>query len=223
MVLIEGLNLTEHKPALKMGGFISINVDVNSNAFCMAMRKADTICRHCYAYYMETRYPRLKAALVRNYELLSDNGFIDYSAIAQHIVKHGVGLRFDSIGELINDNHVRHLNNIARAVHEIDPKFPISIWSKRVELARKIDKTHITVIYSNPVIDDPMARPPDGFNGVFNVNTYQHFKRENYKPNCSGKCRECKQCYTHGRNGFVINELIKGDQQKIRRGKLAVF
>lgn len=219
MVLIGGINITEHKPALKMGGFLSINVDVKSNPFCVSMRELNTICKSCYAYYMETRYPRLARALEKNSSVLSEVALLDYSAIAEYIVNHSIGLRFNSIGEIININHVRHMNKISYHVHKLNPDFPITLWTKRKSYARYIS-ADITLIYSNPYVDSPMREVPYNFNGVFNVNTHNYFSRTHTKPNCIGKCRECMKCYTYPTGGLVINELIKRDQTAIKHGKL---
>lgn len=222
MVLIGNINLTEHKPKLKMGGFISINVDVISNPFCAAMRNSDTICKFCYAYYMSTRYPRLKRALLHNYNVLS-NGLLSadqIEKIGDHIVEHSIGLRFNSMGELINQTHAINLNLIAMYIKSREPSFPITIWSKRVILAGEIDNNYITKIYSNPEIDHPASYIPKGFNGIFNVCTHAYFKRTNNIPNCSGHCADCMKCYKPSNDNFVIYEMIKSDQQKIKRGKL---
>lgn len=220
MVLIGNVNLTEHKPRLKMGEFISINVDVNSNPFCAAMRKTDSICAKCYAYYMSTRYPRLKKALVHNYTVLSMGTLSEDQiiSIGNFVLEHSKGLRFNSMGELINNQHALNLTLIAQYIKAKNPSFPITVWSKRKDLVKMV--LYATRIYSNPQIDAPLTTVPEGFDGVFNVNTYEYFKANNFKPNCAGHCADCMKCYKPGTSGFVIHELIKSDQQKIKRGKL---
>jgi len=222
MVFIGNLNLTEHKAILKLGGFISINVDVVLNPFCTAMRTTDFICRHCYAYYMGTRYPRLKQALVKNYETLSSRVLTDDEIIiiGNYVLTHVIGLRFNSLGELINSTHVRNLNLIAMYIKSREPSFPITIWTKRTELAADINRNNIVKIWSNPVINQPQSRVPDGFDGVFNVCDYDYFKQTNTLPNCGGHCANCMKCYRVNPEPFVIVELIKRDQTKIKQGKL---
>jgi len=222
MVKIGNINLTEHKLTLKMGGFLSINVDIISNPFCAGMRKTDNICKHCYAYYMSTRYPRLKSALMENYNTLSSRVLTvhEIEQIGDYILKRAIGLRFNSMGELINDIHCENLNLIAMYIKGKKSDFPITMWSKKISAAKLIDNNYITKIYSNPNIDAPQTIAPKGFDGVFNVCTYKWFKAIDEKPNCAGKCRECMKCYSPGDKHFVVYEMIKSDQVKIENGKL---
>ncbi len=220
MVKIGNINLTEHKAALKMGEFISINVDVNSNPFCAAMQKVDgCICAKCYAKYMIVRYPRLAAAMRENYTTLSTrlltNGEI--TEIGDYVMRRAKGLRFNSIGELINETHAGNLNLIAQYIRECAPNFPITIWSKRAGLSHEIDATYIKKIYSNPLIDAPLTTIPDGFNGVFNVCSAAYLARTNISANCGGHCADCMTCYAPHSNGFIIIEMIKQDQNKLKR------
>lgn len=220
MVKIGNVNLTEHKPNLKMGEFISINVDVESNNFCAAMQTtAGGICAKCYGKYMIQRYPRLKRALLENYFTLSTrllNGN-EISEIGDYVLRHAKGLRFNSIGELINENHADNFNLIAMYIKAKSPNFPITLWSKRTGLSQVIDRNYIKKIYSNPLIDNPIDRVPEGFNGVFNVCTAKWFKEKRCAPNCGGHCADCMICYYPASNGFIIIEMLKSDQNKIKR------
>ena len=220
MVKIGGINLTEHKPALKMGQFLSINVDVKSNPFCQKMQENKSlICAQCYADYMERRYPRLKAAMLENYRILSSRVLdaADIEKIGNYVLKHAKGLRFNSIGELINETHCDNLNLIAMYIKNRTPNFPITLWTKRVGLSIEIDGHYIKKIYSNPFIDDPLTQVPVDFSGVFNVCSAAWFKSKRCAPNCAGHCADCMKCYAPKSTDFVIIEMLKADQNKLKR------
>ena len=219
LVKIGNINLTEHKPALKMGGFLSINVSVDMNPFCQSMRNSSTICSKCYARYMEQQYPRLKNTLEENYITLSSRVLdeSEISEIAEYILKHAKGLRFDSIGELINETHCDNLNLIAMKVKSISANFPITIWTKKAALSNAIDRTYIKKIFSNALIDEPLNEVPRDFDGVFNVCSYEWFLKNKMEPNCTGHCAYCMACYDPQFTGFIIYEMLKQDQNRLKR------
>lgn len=222
------LNITHHKNGLKMEKFLSINVALSD--FCLSMRKnKECICSQCYAYYMNTRYPRLRKTLLENSTMLSGSVLTgaesDQVAAEINKKKNLSGLRFNSMGEIINDIHVINLQEIALKVKS---SIPITLWTKRPALLFKVlDKPAFKVIYSNPKINsyiDPMSqdyRVSNTFN-VYDNPEMMHRDMDQARSmgirarECSGKCSKCMYCYNHESTDYkmAIFELTKKAQKQ---------
>lgn len=223
------VKITMHKNGLKMEKFMSINVKLCS--FCDAMSKdKNTICSQCYAKYMINRYKRLKLAMENNFNELStkilDNEEID-QIVKQINGKKGLkGLRFDSIGELINENHVSNLQNIA---YKVNGNIPVTLWTKRPALLFKVLSAPIfKVIYSNPILNsyvDPTIKD-SRISHTFNVyddpevmaRDMCHAESNGIKTvECSGSCKACMHCYNFDHDHKAIFELTKKAQNKLSK------
>ena len=221
------VKITEHKNKGKLGGFLSINVFPGE--YCEKAREVkSSICSQCYGYYMINRYPRLKSALKFNSDVLSSRILTSRECkdIEKKIngKKNLVGLRFNSIGELINDYHVLNLQNIA---YEIDPVIPITLWTKRPDLLFEVlDKPLFKVVESNKILNTYMhpVHRSDRIQHTFNVydnvdlmnKDIRNCGRYNTKI-CHGKCNECMICYSHidsTEPRYTIFELTKRAQMK---------
>jgi len=172
---------------------------------------------------MIRRYPRLRAALNRNAEELSERVISpdDCKEIANKInrKKNIVGLRFNSIGELINEIHISNLQNIA---YYVSPKIPITLWTKRPLLLFKVLKVPtFKVIYSNPAINQ-FVFPTDCDDRIQHTfNVYDNPEKMQEAINfvrlcgrkcieCSGSCKDCMVCYsTTEQERCVIFERTK--------------
>lgn len=213
------IHITDQKAGLKMSGFISINTSPALNPFCRKCSKNESsICKYCYARLMEMVYTRLGQKLKKNYYRLSVPLSDDeISAIARDIRnKNRLFVRFNSLGELTGINN---LMNYYRICEEV-PECRFGIWTKRPALIRKTNRCpdNLSLIYSNPALDNPIQEVPAGFHGVFNVITYEYARENGISPNCAGRCIDCRQCYT-GR-GTVVYEILKKDQTSIKKGFL---
>lgn len=226
------VKITEHKKQNKLGGFLSINV--LPGEFCESMKKRkDSICSQCYGYYMINRYPRLKKALRFNSEVLSSRILTsrECKVLEKKIngKKNLVGLRFNSIGELINDYHVINLNNIA---YEIDPVIPITLWTKRPDLLFKVlDKPLFKVVHSHRIInqfifpedcDDRIQHTFNVFDNPDKMKDAMDFVElcDRTAIECHGNCKECTICYSHidsTEQRYTIFELTKREQRKKAR------
>jgi len=213
--------LTTHKKGLKMEGFLSLNVSLCD--FCMKMREnKDCICSQCYAYYMSCRYKRLREMLKVNASDLSgrilDNEELNEIVKPVNSKAKVIGLRFDSLGELINDIHVINLQNIA---YKVESK-PVTLWTKRLNLLFSVVKNPaFKVIYSNPMINsyiDPKVKDSRVTN-TFNVYSDKALMHKDMAEaeekgmkvfECKGSCKACMKCYNHDQTTkHVIFELTK--------------
>ena len=213
------LHLTVHKKGLKMDGFISLNTSVFDNPFCMKMcNNKKMICHNCYARGIEMTYKNLNKHLKHNTVELS-------KPLAKESLDDVTGqikssnrkyIRFHSFGELINHDHLVNFYDISDDCYN----HVFGLWTKRKDMIKGIKKPgNLSLIYSNPVIDKEITWVPDGFNGVFNVVSYDYCIEHKIIPNCTGKCMTCLRCYQPDKK-FVVNELVKHDQTKIRKGKI---
>jgi hypothetical protein len=213
------IHITEHKPGLKMTGFISINTSVLKNPFCSINRcDKKKICSVCYGKYMIDRYPRLKAKLDSNYQILSKDLTIPEINEISGIIKNQNKrfIRIHSIGEI---SGIEMLSNYYEII-EKNPDSIFALWTKRPEIIKQIHykPDNLKVVYSNPLIDKPSNKIPVYCDSIFNVITYGYAMFKGIIPNCSGKCIDCLKCYKTDNN--VIIELIKADQTRIKKGSI---
>lgn len=214
------IHITQHKKGLKMEGFISINTSQNLNPFCQkCSRNERTICRFCYARFVESQYSRLKKHLIKNYYLLetplSDLEISEIKNLIQ--LENRSFIRFNSLGELSGINNLINYYQICEKL----PRYNFGLWTKRSNLINNYtDKKpdNLSLIYSNMFIDQPIDKIPKKFNGVFNVVSYQYAIDNDVDLNCSGKCITCLKCYTGDR--VIVTELLKRDQTNIKKGFL---
>ena len=239
------VKLTTHKKGLKLESFISLNVSLCG--YCR-VQQADKlkICSQCYGAYMMNRYSNLKKALEFNYRVLSTRILTSKECkdIEKKIngKKDLSGLRFDSIGELINDIHVQNLENIA---YEIDiDKVPVTIWTKRPLLLFKVlDKPLFNVIVSTEYINTfkTVYQVQDELWKVYGLtfdilhtfNVYDDIDKMNADMEwclnhdidtavCHGKCKDCMICYpvrNQRRLPYAIFELSKKAQMQLSKVK----
>lgn len=213
------IHITQHKKGLKMSGFISINTSPGENPFCKKQcRNERSVCKHCYARSMEFSYSRLHKHMIRNYYRLNTPlSAVELSGVCTDIQNENRSyIRFNSLGELSGINNLLNYYRICEKL----PGFHFGLWTKRPAIIRKTDKKpdNLSIIYSNPVLDQPVTEIPAGFNGVFNVVTYEYCDENNIIPNCTGQCITCLKCYTG--KPVIVTELLKKDQNSIRKGFL---
>lgn len=222
------LGITTPSPDNKMRLVAGLNSSAKINPFCQAMSKRkENICADCYSLDMEDRYPALEKVLEKNTEILSSTNLnwiqcreignvlisiIDRQSKRLKITVNQYLVRFHGFGELINDLHCINFFNIA--YHNRD-RIKFTLWSKRYDIVdRVIDyqgkPANLILIYSAFKKDSPEC-PPSNFDKSFNVYTKQPAK---IALNCSGKCIDCKLCYSDNSIQFV-HELIKSEQRKV--------
>lgn len=176
---------------------------------------------------MSCRYKRLREMLKVNASELSTkiltNDEIDQIVKPVNSKEKVLGLRFDSLGELINEIHVSNLQNIA---FKVESK-PVTLWTKRPALLFKVvSKPAFKVIYSNPMLNSYInpevkdSRICHTFN-VYSDNakmTEDMLSAKNQGLNvvqCHGSCKNCMVCYNHDSTKKVVFELTKKAASKV--------
>ncbi len=206
------LHITQASKTGKLEGINSINTSVLNNAFCNKMRKGNEVlkrtelsivCEACYAATLEKQYTNLHLAITRNDSLLSDAPLpIRYIPVIMDRV-----LRFHSLGELINIQHLENFCTIA----DYNPETFFVLWSKRTDLINAYFSEHhkplnLSLIYSSPRVGKIESLPPY-FDKVFTVHAKKP-SNENIDINCHSKCKDCMLCYSKN-DVIYINEVVK--------------
>ena len=196
------VHVTTHKSG-KLAGFKSINTSSLLNGFCEKTSKlgGGIVCSYCYSRRMESYRKTLHAALVRNSALLSaplaDDQLPRFAE--------GEIVRFNSFGEIINDDHMRNIVRICN----LSPKAVFALWTKRIgtviSVLDEVGKpSNLQLIESWPLLDGSRAnRLPKYFDRIFYV---QRIATD--RINCSAKCASCMKCYTKG-GPTAIYELLR--------------
>ncbi len=193
---MEKLKIT--KGAGKMEDIQSINSNPLDNKFCNAMAQGNTVCAACYSRKSLKGYRKgCGPAWGHNGRVLSEkeHKVADFPRLNASI------FRVHSHGEIINRTHARNLFRFARR----NPQTIFGFWTKRKDLVKGMHKPkNVVMIYSNPVIDQIVTKPPAGFHKVFNVVS----KESDAEINCGGrKCIECQRCYSFDTTKVIVERV----------------
>lgn len=220
-------------PKGKMHDIPTITESCECNGFCAAMAKdGRTVCSKCYAHNALQFERYAKARYERNTQLLS--GFIlpeymlprVYSDIA----------RFESHGDWVNENSAINEMAIAR----LNPKTHFTVWTKRVDILRKLCKNGVSqpenfhVMLSSPFIGHMLRvelklwfRDHGWEVSFFTVVSLDDLRKQ-YSDNelrergheiitCGGRdCRSCMKCYGNHPHADVT-ELLKQDVYRAKK------
>ena len=198
----------------KLESFRAINSNTRSNPFCLKMYEnaADNvICRSCYSHEMLKAYrANTVPALQRNTDVLSQpwnpDDVIKLAGKGRKRFQPGEYVRIHGHGEIINADHVVNLMRIIRE----NPQARFSWWTKRHQLIRQYCEANgkpenLILVYSNPIVDKIMTKPPAWFDKAFN-----NISKPHEDENCTGqKCRDCMACYDPKSSTNVIIERVK--------------
>jgi hypothetical protein len=209
---MQTLHITQASKTGKLESINSINTSVLNNQFCDKMRKGNDVlkrtelsivCEACYAATLEKQYTNLHKAITRNDSLLSD---APLEKRQLPVIMDRV-LRFHSLGELINIQHLENFCTIAN----YNPETFFTLWTKRTDLINKYfsenDKPlNLSLIYSSPRVGKIESLPLH-FDKVFTVHAKKP-SNENIDINCHSKCKDCMLCYKKN-DVIYINEIIK--------------
>ena len=185
----------------------AINTNPLDNKFCNKMCKTNAVCKHCYSRAMLNGLRKnCGPSWSQNGKILSESIIPD----DQLPTVNAVWFRFSGHGELMNGTHLINLCNIAAK----NPRTQFVLWTKRSDFIRKYRgyvPENMTLIYSNPRINNVMKTPPEGFDRVFNVVSKDH-----YKSNCAGlKCWTCGLCYDPESKITCIVEKLKASKNGV--------
>jgi hypothetical protein len=180
----------------KLTGIQAINTSPLDNEYCKKMRQCKgCVCFDCFSCNMlEGSRKNCRPSWKRNGELLQK----PLKVIPTIDTVKG---RFSGHGELHNREHARNYFRIARK----NPSVSFAFWTKRIDLVKGMRvPRNVTMVYSNPVVDEVRSCPPAGFHKVFNVVT----KGSSVKSNCNGKqCRDCGICYSRKGERVIVETL----------------
>ena len=193
----------------KLKGFKALNTNTLSNPYCMKMYnsgKDKVICTKCYsAEMLQGMRKNCIPAWQQNSDILSGG------LIPQHMLPTILDafFRFSGHGELINLTMLENFHNIA--LH--NPHCSFALWTKRKDLINQFygnlvmgKPSNLILIYSNPIIDRVMAKPPKFFDRTFNNVS----KDSAIDQNCTGqKCIDCMLCYKPNNGVTTIIEAVK--------------
>ena len=194
--------LTQSELTGKMKMIPSLSTSPITNPSCIKNRKIGVgVCIKCFAVSGVIRFPSLGVSLIRNSEILKNK--IDVSNYKTNTIY----FRFESHGDLINENHLKNLVEIA----ENNPQTKFALWTKNYKLAEAFfDANHrpknLQLIYSSLVLNKPLKkskfRHPDKIFTVYTKGTKQ-------KINCGANdCFTCGLCYNNN-EVIHISELLK--------------
>ena len=184
----------------KLANMHSLNVNTASNEFCKAMHSSPdsrVICKTCYSLKaLRTYRKNCAVAWQHNSDQLSQP-LKDWQLLRVNQLY----FRFSSHGELINESHSINLFRIC----EVNPRTTFVLMTKRHKIIYKALKTHklpdnLILIYSNPIKDRVMTKPPKRFHKVFNVTESLHSQ-----DNCTGNsCFSCLKCYSFDSERVIV-------------------
>jgi hypothetical protein len=194
------MHITTHCKKRKRAGMTSLNTDNLSNPFCQKMRESkNTICSSCYAYSQLKLYKSLQQHCADNSKELTDPDFQPFGVMDRVF-------RFNSFGELINDQHLLNLIKIVN----YNPNTTFALWTKRQDVVARVfadtkKPDNLILIYSSP-LKNVQGQALPVFDKVFTV--YDNACAESVEINCRQKCSECLLCYSHNDIKYV-NETLR--------------
>lgn len=187
----------------KLRNIPAINTNPLDNSFCNKMSKTRAVCKYCYSRNMlQGLRKNCGPAWSKNLKILSKPLSDDQIPTINNI-----WVRFHGHGELTGSTMFLNFCKIAK--HNSRTQFVL--WTKRCDIVRKhiheVPK-NMTLIYSNPRLNNVLKNPPSGFDRVFNVVSKDH-----YKSNCAGKnCWECGLCYDPKSTTKCIVEKLRASK-----------
>jgi hypothetical protein len=190
----------------KLKDIQAINTNPLTNDFCRKMHDSGNnkiICTECYSCAMLKAYRKnCVPAFENNSDVLSNISLTekDIPKIKTSIV------RIHAHGELINQTHLQNILMIVKHY----PEKTFSLYTKRLDIINEycVNNTlpsNLIMVYSNPLIDNPITTVPAHFNKVFNVCRTSNVD----KINCGARsCDGCRRCYDLNKDN-IIYEMIK--------------
>lgn len=193
----------------KMYGILSLSTSCTVNPFCLArIRDPRTVCAHCYADAMQGRYGNLRAALVKNSEVL----FNTLLPVDDFPFLYGLDVfRLESFGDIATVTHARNYIRFAKR----NPNTVFALWTKNpniMETAYRLEggkPVNLVVNLSSEYTN--LIRNPLHFNvnRIFSVFDKPTVAAEGIDINCGARaCRTCLICYKP--DGVkMVYELLK--------------
>ena len=198
------LHITKHGG--KMSGIDSISTSYLLNPDCLRRQAVKgTVCQKCYSKKFLSIRPSLRKCLATNTKLLTD------SVIPEHQLPtiNARYFRFESFGDLINENHLQNFVNICKK----NPQTMFALWTKNLEplnlFATQDKPENLVIVYSSEYLNEPEnAFWNPQIDHVFTVYEKQYAKDNGITINCGSRdCLGCLKCYHHGGDKYINEEL----------------
>lgn len=220
-------------PEGKMHDIPTITESCKCNAFCKKMGACSAaVCSKCYAQNSLAFEKAAAARYERNTQLLSGG------IITEHLLPRVYSdiARFESHGDWVNEYSA--MNEIAIA--NFNPKTHFTVWTKRVDILRKLCKTgvlqpkNLHVMLSSPFVGKSLPHSlklwfaDRGWTVSFFTVVSLDDLRKNHTDDelrergheiitCGGRdCRSCMKCYGDHPHEDVV-ELLKQDVYKAKK------
>lgn len=180
----------------KMEGMQSLSTSCKQNPYCEKRSQIKgSICEKCFAMAMMKRYKALDPCMAKNGEVLSTEIIPENELPILNVAF----FRFESFGDLINENHLINYFNICKK----NPDTHFALWTKNpfiIENAIKMGHEkpeNLKIVLSSPKLNEETDIKKWSFvDKVFTVYDPEYIKKHNIEINCGGrKCIECKRCY----------------------------
>jgi len=192
----------------KLDGFKAISTNTTTNPYCIKQNASgdnSNICTKCYSHTMLKSYRKnMQPSLERNSLALS-NSILPNEQLPKVMEAF---FRFNAHGELINENHLINLVNIALN----NPHCNFALWSKRNDIITKYfshneKPSNLILIFSNSKISKVLPKPPKYFDKTFNNVLENEFVESQ---NCTGQqCKNCLLCYSHNNVNTIVEKVKK--------------
>lgn len=191
----------------KMEGFQSLSTTCLNNPLCQARRNnPELVCSHCYSATLQARRSNITPCFEENGRILSES-IIPVEYLPRINATY---FRFESFGDLINENHAINFINIAKK----NPRTTFALWTKNPWfIASAINHGYakpenLIIVQSScrlNTIEKPMY---DFIDKVFTV--YDKKASESVNIQCGkNNCIDCLRCYTKTDEVEYINEKLK--------------
>ena len=198
----------------KMAGMISLSTSCELNPRCIERSKVEgSICEKCFAFTHFKRYTNNRPAFERNTKALTT---LDVKAEDVPVLN-AFMLRFESFGDLINEQQLKNYFTIAK----VNKNTKCALWTKNPDIIAKAIKhgekkpSNLVVVYSSPTLNKEIPLEKIQKKYPFIDKTFTVYSKDfiEGKPknfiNCGGKqCIQCGTCYKKT-GSKTIREKVK--------------
>lgn len=198
----------------KMTGMISLSTSCELNPRCLERSKIpENICERCFAFTQFKRYTNNRPKYESNTKTLTTK---DVKAEDVPLLN-AFMLRFESFGDLINEQQVKNYFTIAKG----NKVTKCALWTKNPDIIAKAIKAgeekpgNLVIVYSSPKLNEEVPLEKIQKKYPFVDKTFTVYSKEFLKDkpknfiNCGGKqCLQCGVCYKKTGNK-TIREKVK--------------
>ena len=191
----------------KMSNMLAISTSPLLNKNCQKNCKIEnSICQKCYSIVSNKMYPRLRAMIERNTEILSNNIL---SKVEIPFINHTI-FRFEAHGDINNAKQLQNYVNIAKANKHV----VFALWTKQYKIVEKFfnkvsKPKNFVLIYSSLMKNVELKlKNFKHVDKIFTVYSKDYIAEKNITINCGAKsCITCRTCYKKGGAKYIREQL----------------